>query len=206
MIITLIEHNLELALPSPEMAPRSKGLHMSDIYNDLYQDLEPNRFKRGTPMDEQRLEMGLMFEEMLEQGLARRLGEQLGERPGEFHITVEGSKGPVRIYYTPDLLFWEPDVGIRLGEIKLTWMSSREVPRNAGVDNFPPKFDKYFTQTKAYCFAIGATHARLYIMFVNGDYRPPTPELLAWDVEFDEIELQENWSMLMNHARSKGML
>jgi hypothetical protein len=192
MIITPIPHNLELAKSELD---RSPGLHMSEIYNDLYQDLEPKRYERGKPFDLLRLEAGLTLEAILEEGVKGRLAE----RPGEF-ISPEG------VAYSPDLLIWDEETQRTiLGEIKLTWMSSREVPR--GVSNsFPPKFDKYFTQMKAYCYHLGTPHARLYVFFVNGNYAPPTPELLAWDIEFTPQELQENWSMLSVHAKSKGML
>lgn len=192
MIITPVKHGLE-GVVGVSTGYRSPGLHMSTIYNDLYQDLEPKRFTRGTAPDPLRLEAGLAFEDMLEEGLKRRLA---GERPGEF-TTAEG------IIYSPDLIIFNGET--RLGEIKLTWMSSKEVPREA-ANGFPPKFDKYFTQMKAYCFHLELAHARLLAFFVNGNYHPPKPELLAWDIEFTKRELEENWTMLRNHARSKGML
>ncbi len=167
---------------------------MSTIYNDLFQDLEPKRFKKGTPLDPLRLEAGLILEQTLEQGLISRANG--GERPPE-QVTNEG------IFYSPDLIIF--DEVIRLGEIKLTWMSSKEVPRET-ANGFPPKFEKYFVQMKAYCHHLDLGHARLLAYFVNGDYRPPRPELLAWDIDFTARELQENWTMLKNHARSKRML
>jgi hypothetical protein len=58
----------------------------------------------------------------------------------------------------------------------------------------------------AYCRCLETSHARLIGFFVNGTYRPMAPELLAWDIEFSKRELDENWSLLMNHAKHKGML
>lgn len=194
MIITPCPHGLEGVL-GVSTGHRSPGLHLSEIYNDLYQDLEPKRYTRGTKPDPLRLEAGLAFEDMLEEGLKRRLA---GERQGEF-VTEEG------IVYSPDLIIANTGHPNRLGEIKLTWMSSKEVPRERS-NGFPPKFDKYFTQMKAYCYHLGLTDARLLAFFVNSDYRPPKPELLAWDIEFTVRELKENWQMLLNHARHKGML
>jgi hypothetical protein len=192
VIIVPVKHGLE-GVVGVSVGHRSPGLHMSNIYNDLYQDLEPKRFTRGTLPDPLRLEAGLAFEDMLEEGLKRRL---CGERPPEM-VTEEG------IFYSPDLIIFNGHT--RLGEIKLTWMSSKEVPREA-ANGFPPKFDKYFTQMKAYCHHLDLGHARLLAFFVNGDYRPPKPELLAWDIEFTPRELRENWQMLLNHARHKRML
>lgn len=194
MIITPVAHGLDDVL-GVSTGYRSPGLHMSAIYNDLFQDLEPKRFTRGTKPDPLRLEAGLMFEDLLEEGLKKRLGG--GDRVGEF-TTEEG------IIYSPDLIIFDAQRQ-RLGEIKLTWMSSKEVPREAAT-RFPPKFDKYIVQMKAYSYHLDLDCARLLAFFVNGNYAPPKPELLAWDIEFTRRELKENWQMLLNHARSKKML
>lgn len=192
MIITPVECDLSVAASD---LVRSPGLHLSAIYNDLFQDLEPKRFTRGTLPDPLRLEAGLSMELMLEEGIKRRLS---ADRPGEF-FTEEG------IAFSPDLLI--NNGVLRLGEIKLTWLSSRDVPRESGINVLPPKFDKYLVQMKGYCHALGTPYARLYVFFVNGDYTHPySPELLSWDIEFTERELQENWEMLINHAKQKRML
>jgi hypothetical protein len=186
--ITPIPNDLDLGIST---LPRSPGLHLSAIYNDLFQDLEPKRFVRGTTPDPLRLEAGLSLEYALEDAFKRR-----GiDRPGEFR-TPEG------IIFTPDLLIYNH--GLRVGETKLTWLSSREVPREPS-SSFPSKFDKWFTQVKGYCHGLETPFARLYSYFVNGSYRPMVPELLAWDIEFSARELQENWAVIMNHAKHKKM-
>ena len=123
----------------------------------------------------------------------------MSERPGEF-TTPEG------IIYTPDMLIFE-DRGLRLGEIKLTWQSSREAPR-AEATSFPAKMNKWLTQIKAYCYHLETRLARLYVFYVNGSYGQGgmNPELLSWDICFERRELEENWRMLLNHARHRGML
>ena len=190
MHITPIVPDLDLGISS---LIRSPGLHMSTLYNDFYQALEPGRYVRGASLDMKRIELGFSLEEMLEEGLKRRMAS----RPGEFR-TKEG------IAFSPDLLIFNG--GVRLGEIKLTWMSSRAVPREAGVTTFPRKFDKWFTQMQAYCKHLETSSARLYAFFVNGDYRTMTPELLAWDIEFTPDELRTTWAQLLNYGRQKGLL
>jgi|AP59_1055472.scaffolds.fasta_scaffold133050_1 hypothetical protein len=167
---------------------------MSDIYGSLYKALEPKRYNQrlAESTRDAYQAAGLSFEEMLEEGLRNRLAS----KPGEL-VSEEG------IICTPDLVVFNGET--RVGEIKLTWMSSREVPRDV-ANSFPPKFDKYFTQIMAYCHVLETPHARLLAFFVNGDYKPPVPELLAWDIEFSRQELDENWSMLLNHAKAEGML
>ena len=196
MKITPVDHGLQ-NLVGKSMGPRSKGLHMSDIYGSLFQELEPKRYahKADSPLPLLRFEAGLALESILEEGLKRRLVE----RPGEF-TTPEG------IIFSPDLILFNGTT--RVGEMKLTWLSSREVPREPS-NGFPPKFDKYFVQMKAYCRCLETADARLIAFFINGDYdrkRNAGPELLAWDITFSKRELEENWAMLISHAKSKGML
>jgi hypothetical protein len=194
MRVTPVPHGLEDLL-SKSLLPRSTDtLHMSDIYGALYRELEPARYGRTDPPDPLKLEAGIALETVLERAIAERL---IGSgRPGEL-TTPEG------IVYSPDFIIFN---GVtRLTEFKLTWLSSREWPREAG-NSFPPKASKYLTQVKLYCRAIGTDEARLVAFFVNGDYRRNGPELLAWDVSFSKRELEEEWDMCMAFARQKGLL
>ena len=195
MKITPVPHGLEdLIGKSP--GSRAPGLHMSDIYNDLYQDLEPKRYVRGSIPDPLRLEAGLSCESFLEEALKKRLG---GERPDPF-VSEEG------IHFSPDLIIFNGST--RVGEIKLTWLSSREMPRGP-ANGLPPKFSKYLVQMMAYCHCLETPDARLIGFFINGKYehfKSGNPELLAWDLQFSKRELDENWSLLMTHARHKGLL
>ena len=184
--------------------PRSEGLHMSSLYGSYYQDAEPDRYRRDTEPDPLVLEFGLMFENALEAWLAQRIissrgGEHI-ERPGEFCTEMGGTP----VYYTPDLLIFNG--GLRVGEIKLTDMSSRDVPRAPG-GSFPSKFDKWFTQCKLYCRALETPFARLYALFMYGDYkRPFKRELGCWNLTFSQTELEEEWSNMERHGKQKGML
>ncbi len=203
MRITPVPHGLDKLGQSP--AGRTPGLHMSDIYGDLYSDLEPKRYVRGSPLDPVRLEAGLAWEDILEKAVA----DHLAERPGE--ITSEEG-----IICSPDLIIYSET--IRVGEIKLTWLSCSEMPMEEVANGrFPPKFDKYMTQMKAYCHVLDTPYARLLGFFVNGGYEflrkankgkrlPPTPQMLAWDIEFTKRELDDEWAVLMRHARNKRML
>ena len=51
MKITPVDHGLQ-NLVGKSMGPRSKGLHMSDIYGSLFQELEPKRYahKADSPL------------------------------------------------------------------------------------------------------------------------------------------------------------
>jgi hypothetical protein len=159
---------------------------MSDLYNSLYEKLEPKRFDKSTPMPMEKIEAGLALEEVLEEGLKKRLIE----RSGEF-FTEEG------IIYSPDLIITNSH--LRLGEIKLTWMSIRN-----GITD--PKFAKWFTQMACYCYHLQTPYARLYTFFVNGNYKPMSPCIKCWDIEFTGQELRDQWNAVRNHAKAEGLL
>lgn len=200
MKITPVPHGLEDLVG--KSGPRTPGLHMSQIYGDLYQDLEPGRFKRDTAPDPLRLEAGLAFESFLEEAFKHRVMH--GERPPELTHYEPGVDTP--ILYNPDLLIF--DEHIRVVEIKLSWMSSRELPREV-ANHLPQKFSKYLCQLQAYCHCLETNLGRLIFFGVNGDYNRDgafTPLLLAFDFEFTRRELDDNWTLLMAHARLKKML
>lgn len=170
---------------------RSPGLHASDIYSALYAELEPKRFKYDSPPNPLLLAMGTAWEAHLEKLLARN-GVTV-ERPSEF-MSPEG------IAYSPDLLFYN---GItRLGEIKLTSMSAKDMPTEE-CNNLPPKLDKYLTQMMLYAYWLGLTDGWLAILFL---YRPFDPDLRVFNISWTARELKDNHSMLMSFAKERGML
>lgn len=219
MKVVPVSHGLDDVL-GVSTSDRSPGLHASTIYNSLYQELEPNRYQKDTPYDMARMDLGLTIEDMIEEGWKRR---HQSERPGEFE-TPEG------IAFSPDGITFEDDGRVILTELKVTWMSCRECPVSVeqaeqtkaflggkelqlavtwdgeSAVTFPPKLSKYFTQMKFYTHNLDLEWARLVTLFINGDYRPPRPVVLAWDFKFSPQELRENHQMLINHARHKGML
>lgn len=191
MIITPCPHGLEDVL-GRSTAPRTPGLHISEIYGDLYRRLEPKRFTGGEP-DPLLLEAGLSFEHMLEEGLKARMAV----RPGEF-VSPEG------ILMSPDLVMFNG--GVKVGEIKLTWMSCREMPTER-ANYLPPRFSRWAMQIMAYCHVMDTREAKLIAFFVNGDYgKQRGPQLRAWDIEFTQRELDDNWAQLIQHAESMGRL
>ena len=215
MQIAAIDHGLTLAAPT-EGYIRTPGLHMSDLYNSLYKDLDPKRFDKrdadGNPLpfDDTRMEVGTSFEEVLEPAVrARVIG---AERPGEYvtqHtadcvysrvvVRVGDSACPcgAGVIYSPDHFLFN---GVfRLGEFKATWLSIKKGLKDR-------RFDKWHTQMRVYCFHLGTPYARLYALFMNGDYTTFSPQLLAWDIEYSYKELFEEWQTLLRHGRRKGLI
>lgn len=166
---------------------------MSEIYGSLYKELEPKRYG-GTELPEPvLLALGTAWEKHLETLLKASQPNHNGEcfsRPDEF-VDGEG------IAFSPDLLI---ENGIfRIGEIKLTWQSSRE-------DISAPKFSKWLVQLMAYCKGLETPYGRVYATFVNGDYAAHRwPQLKIWDFTFTERELQDNYRMLVQHAKQRGL-
>ena len=193
MIITPCPHGLEDVL-GKSVGHRTPGVHISAIYGDLYQRLEPDRFKRGVP-DPDRLEGGLCFENVIE----RELGERLTIfRPGEI-VSPEG------IILSPDGIILNGTV--RLAEFKLTWLSSNEMPKEPS-NNLPHKFSKYGVQMMAYMYVLGLTEGRLYIYFVNDTYPrgAPAPKLRAYNLQYTPREIADNWGVLTRHGHEIGLL
>ena len=188
---------------------------MSELYSSLYKGLNPKRYdkkdKNGKPLpfDDLRSEVGTAFEELLEPVIRQRL---LGsERPGEFatqHAAdcIYSAFVPVGapvcacgagIIYTPDQFLFNSH--FRVGEFKVTWMSISKGLRDR-------RFDKWFCQIKVYCYHLQTTSARLYALFMNGDYTSYSPLLLAWDLEFTQKELESEWHTLLRHGRKVGLI
>jgi hypothetical protein len=169
---------------SPERTP---GLHLSDILTPMARDIAPKRYDESKPMDWNRVETGFAFERVLEMAFMARRAEIF--RPGE--VVKDG------IIMSPDGI--DPD-GWVLEEFKATWMSDFDAPTH-------PKFVKWFWQIKSYALALETTRARLRGLFINGNYREGfSPVYHVWDLQFTERELEENWQMILNNARSKGLL
>jgi len=189
MRITPVPHGLDLLASD---LVRSPGLHMSHIYNSLFEGLEPNRYKSGGAINPLMMAVGTAWEKHLEFLLAKA-GIQVF-RPGEL-VTPGG------IAYSPDGLL---DNNTRLAEYKVAWwMSSSDMPRMP-ASTFPPKLDKYVCQQQSYCHNLEINKSRLYVLFIQG--RGKDPELLVYDIAFTARELQTNWEMLLNHARHRKLL
>ena len=175
---------------------RSTGLHASQIWEDLDRKLNT---KGRTPMELAKLEeygtIGFVWERVLENVLAELTVDSNPSRylrPGEQQM--DG------VYMTPDYVDTDfaGDETCWLGveEWKVRWCSV-----NKG-DDLEKNFWKILVQIKAYCRVMVTLRARLRILFIVGNWRDDiTPKLRTWELEFTQRELDENWSMLIGHAR-----
>ena len=229
MKITAINHGLDLAHSYGE---RGEGVHMSSLYGAYYEQLLPARYGKkllpsgeAAPLPKERWGIGMALEEMLEEGLAARVFNTNHTeeviRPGEFetHHTAKckrpmklrtkgcGCKCGGGVLYSPDLFIFN---GVtRVGEIKLNSMSAKGVPWKLGetYTGFDQKFDKFFCQLKVYNYHVGTPFARLYSFSTREMVYFNEPNIFrAWDIEFTQQEMDEEWWMLVNFGIEEGLL
>lgn len=181
------------AIQNPGSGARTLGkVHLSDIYKILMKRLQPKRFT-DSPMNMQRVMVGLLFESMLERALAERFGVQ---RPGEF-ISPEG------VYMSPDGINPTLDA---LEEYKATYMSSRHGITDEEGQALD-KFVHWFVQIKGYLHELASNVCLLRVLFICGDYSQPIgPQFKSWKLTFTDEEIAENWTMLMNIAREEELI
>ena len=177
--------------PADELHARSGGLHLSKVYADLEDTVSP----RDNGMTEDDLTwyrmIGFLWEWVIERAFNRGLLIPHCVRPGEF--TVDGITG------SPDLLDVSVDPVVVI-DTKATFKSTNKSDR---LEKF---FWSWLMQLKGYCYMVETTRARLLILHICGDYRPPRPRVRRFDIDFSPTEIQENWAMLTAHARKRGWL
>ena len=177
---------------------RSPGLHLTDIIKSLEDELGIGYKGDGFEDRFLTMEMGFWWEDVLE----RAWGDRSAVRIGEVHMDgVAGSPdgvGPDPGFIDEDgIVLIEPSDEIILEEYKLTWKSAK-----MSLD----KVWKYVTQVKAYCYMLGYNVAYFRAVYVFGYWNGKGPLYREARMGFSDKELKDNWSMLVNHAKEKGML
>ena len=171
---------------SEDKHARSPGLHLGKIIADIESVLNPNMPKWA---GQWAMAGGFIWERVLSREfLAPQLKAGKIVRPGELE-----SDG---IYMTPDGYDTHENV---LEEWKCTWKSS-----NNPIEG--PKFWRYWTQCKAYCRVLGTKQVRLRVLYLMGNYRGGGPHATTYSSTFSDKELDNNWEMIVNHAKTKGWL
>lgn len=201
-------------LPPPDLGrltqqytERSPGLHLSRITHDILCTIDPKRFGEmhedrgdgaGQGAQYLRFLAGIMFERALEMAwldltLERGSRPEL-IRPGE--IEVDGITGTADAY---DTAIGQPE------EYKCTKMSCRQ----SILDR---KFWHYWVQLKAYAYMWGCNSGALWVLHLNGNYSWDDADpnsgyvIRGYQAIWTELELKENWWMMVQHARRRGWL
>lgn len=212
-VTEIVDKDLQSRLGHSTGERTTDKVHISDVYKILMKRLQPERFDTGKPMDMSRVEVGLLFENMLEKSMAEKFATV---RPGEI-VSEDGTD----IYMSPDGINPTEIAG---EEFKCTWLSCRHgvsetVIVNGESSEVPlDKFVHWFYQMKAYAKWLNVRTFFLRVLFVNGNYNrsgmlksgEPDPEagptFKSYKITFTDQEVDRCWEELVGIAREEGLL
>jgi hypothetical protein len=205
-------------IPKPHRPYRDPGCHVSAIIKSLCVALDPERFGSGKTERQQATDGRDEFYSDLEehpkiwlgQAVDHYLTECRGKQSADHLIFRPKPVERDGVWASTDLVVLadEPprpglpgdtDVDLIVEEFKLTWMT-------AYTDIEDAKFIHWMWQIKWYCWVYETVRARLRVYFVNGDWRPPSPDYRVWDLLFTYRELENNAAMLLGHGRKTGLI
>jgi hypothetical protein len=165
---------------------RSPGLHLSDVLDDMETTIFGDQYRNYSWNLNWSATLGFIWERIIETHIVAALTEQgLLFSPGE--ITKDG------IAMTPDGY----NADGKIEEWKCAWKSSRHPIEES---------HRYLWQIKSYCYGIGVNEATLRVLHIMGDYKGSGPLPRFYELVFTDRELNENWEMIVNHAKARGML
>lgn len=199
MIITPNDYGIDLLASDLE---RSPGLHASTIFGDLFESLDPKRYVYDGPPNPVSLAMGTAWENHLEYLLVKNGVDAI--RPGEY-LSPPLGKRRIRVAYSPDLIIFNSVV--RCGEIKWSSKSDKGLPTEP-TTFLDPKFDKYLAQMMLYTYWLRLefqcdVQGWLALALMH---KPWDPQFRAYNIDWVDRELQDNYDMMINHATHTGMI
>lgn len=158
-------------------------LHLSDVAH--YIDHKMGLSKRNKSTNQWNMmaaaEVGFLWEDVLSLVLANRYAARIGE------VELDGIVGsPDGVSDNDPLKVW-PIVD---EEYKATWRS---------INKDPESIWYWMCQFKSYCKMLGVRVTVLRVLYINGDYKGSGPLAKQFRLEFSEMELDENWAMILNH-------
>lgn len=221
MLITEVEFDLPPASSGLDLKQpvhkRAKGLHVSDVLRDIENRvIKPGLRPRDSELSKDELrrmgnyrEGGFILELIIETLLAGdvRGASSLLLRKLVSHFFKQRMIARRRVRaqkeITVDLLPGTPDAmdmaNWVLEEYKATWRASWR------VQDMEQEFWYWFRQIQCYMYMVSrrfkkkCLHARLFVFFINGDYRESGPQIRQFNIECSWHELEENWQMMQRH-------
>lgn len=157
---------------------RSPGTHLSGVIRYALQ--ESGLLRKADEEDELplRMALGLAWEEW-----AVGLWPKMKWQPGEVVLD--------RVYATPD-----GQTGKILEEFKATWKSSWQ--REVTAETI------WMWQLAGMLKIIGGLEARLHVLWVNGNYRPPSPCYRTYNIGFSRDEIDRFWANVVMKNKDKA--
>lgn len=176
---------------------RSVGLHVSDVIRDIDNRIlhkgKRQPYTDLTDLERRRMgfytEMGFIWEEVVTHYFRARMILR-GEK---FQWVSQQEFEEDNLFLTPDGFDLDSDSGI---ECKATWVASWK------MENPERWFWSWFTQMKAYAKVLGTRTFRLFVFWVCGDYKASGPMVVEYTVQFTDQEVEDNWIMLTDHAKT----
>lgn len=202
MKITPVE--APIFLPPPA-TPRSEGVHVSSIIRAIALDMGKLKPEYADPSDEGalvdqraitdplailRMSIGLAWENWYIPQILGPTGVK--KHPGELHID--------NIHMSPDGLSVDVIITqqfrqrvMKVHEVKATYKSTNTVGDMS-------REWMWLAQLQGYCKGAGTRHAKIHVLFLCGDYKMPiTPQLKCWDINFTQVELDQNWELMKEY-------
>lgn len=166
--------------------PRAEGLHLGEVIKSLQNSSGLGYKGKGFNDMNLAAEVGLLWE----RALSKIMAEKYAMRPPQIisdgiWMSMDGINNDLHPGDDP-----EGEVPIVVEEYKATWQSTKRSP----VDNF-----YYMCQVKSYCRALGTDVALMRIFYIMGDYRGSGPQYRIARIKFDQLELENNWNMILRH-------
>jgi hypothetical protein len=188
MIVRNIDYDFDIS-QTTNSESRSSGLHLGQVVN-RYRELVEGNKRRSDPDEDStkhlHFEKGFLWEDVFSSLWGNRMAGMVdSDRWVQQEFVQDG------IYMTPDVVY--PMDGF-LDEYKATTRASYK------FDALEEHFAPWLIQIKGYLRAAGMKRARLIVLFLCGDYRPPFPQVRAKELEFTNRELEENWDLVLRIA------
>lgn len=178
--------------------PRTIGkdvIHLTDVIKYIQYLMGTGYKKGGTWQASQALtrDVGFLWERTLEMTYADRMAERIGEVTKDNIIgSPDGVGFDKTIYNIAGDLIWQGTDELTLEEYKATWKSCKNSP----TDNW-----YYMTQIKSYLKMVKLNTCVMHIVYLMGNYKGSGPQYRICRVEFTQAEIDENWRMILDHAR-----
>ena len=171
---------------------RSEGLHVSTIIQEMEEEAGRSKKRAGISQGDLNAYRGIGF--LWERILAHAL--RVMYQDSDSRIMRVNELCVDNIYLSPDASFVNPQE-YKVEEYKATFTSSRKPIESK---------THWIAQMMAYCYAMKCTKAHLRVLYVCGNWRPPTPQVKQYEFSWTPLELTEHWQSLVGFAKMKGWL
>lgn len=183
---------------------KREGLHVSTICDDIIKTVDRKRYEKE--INETSViafqEIGNALEDVIAAALSRRIPGWRKPAPRADRRGVIGSPDGLR------------EGSRTIDEIKATWVSEGTPDRHPFVVTDQQnriiqeslKFWRYRMQATHYAYIWGANRIVFHILFVNGNYRPPFPNVRELTLRVTEADKLTNAKQLWGHAEDRGWL